>query len=251
MSSANGNGLFGKLNYFRRRLEKNTNRKNKMNNLFQPSFFNIIKLFSFFTILKNSSSDLNLNSIDPCKLTESDIDSLISNKNNNINNNINKYILSVNNKKNQIIVLNIKNNLNYIIDLLDYIMKNANISFTGQCFGFKKYIRLELETGGSNVVLCIPKDNKYFEKIDIKEINSSNKGQSTIKYKIGQIYDENKKNIKQDGGFVETIIIVYVLYLIIAMMYSWMITRTYVASTDTRKNVKKIKKELGINNQTS
>ena len=31
-------------------------------------------------------------------------------------------------------------------------------------------------------------------------------------------------------------------------MYSWMWSRTYVASTDTRKNVKKIKKELGIYN---
>ena len=127
-------------------------------------------------------------------------------------------------------------------------MKNANISFTRQCFGFKKYIRLELETGGSNVVLCIPKDNKYFEKIDIKEINSSNKGQSTINYKIGQIYHNNKNNIKQDGGFVETIIILYVLSIITTMMYSWMWSRTYVASTDTRKNVKKIKKELGIYN---
>ena len=82
MSQTNrNNGLFGKLNYFKNKLEEISNRKNKINNLFQPTFFNIIKLFTFFTILKNSSSDLNLNLIDPCKLKIEDIDSLISKKN--------------------------------------------------------------------------------------------------------------------------------------------------------------------------
>ena len=32
------NGLFGKLKYFRSKLEENSNRKNKMNKLFQPTF---------------------------------------------------------------------------------------------------------------------------------------------------------------------------------------------------------------------
>ena len=77
------NGLFGKLQYFKNHLENkvNKNRQNKMNKLFQPTFFNFIKLFSLFNILKNSNAELNLDLIDPCKLKENDIDNIMINNN--------------------------------------------------------------------------------------------------------------------------------------------------------------------------
>ena len=134
------NGLFGKLQYFKNHLENkvNKNRQNKMNKLFQPTFFNFIKLFFLFNILKNSNAELNLDLIDPCKLKENDIDNIMTHNN---NKEMYQYIVSArqtkkNNKK--IVTLNLKNDLNYIIDLLDYIIKNANLSFTGQCLGIRQ-----------------------------------------------------------------------------------------------------------------
>ena len=89
-----------------------------------------------------------------------------------------------------------------------------------------KIIKLIFEDNGSRVVLCIPKDNNYFDEIEL------NKDNNLSKYKIGSIYTPIQ-NVQlensQEGGFVD--ILLLVLTIIIYGLFSYMQARTYVAST--------------------
>ena len=146
------------------------------------NFNNIIVFCKYLKQIMSTNQSISsqINSINMkdliCKNNMKNFFKLNKNKANNSEYNI---ILEVNKQKKKVKILKLKNNMNYITDLLVYIRDNLKISITGSCvISLKHKIKLHYyEVNPVNgkskpISLCIPEDNPYIVEKRYKPNNN-------------------------------------------------------------------------------
>ena len=173
------------------------------------NFNNIIVFCKYLKQTISTNQNTNLINIKDL-ICKNNMKNLFKLKNNKNKNQVFNIILEVNEDKRKIKILKLKNNMNYIADLLVFIEDHLKISITGSCaISLKHKIKLHynevnpINSKSKSISLCIPKIiNIFLKRYQQKNNEERYQQKNNFNFTVGTIFINTPIINTQRGGVI-------------------------------------------------